>query len=441
MARGVSVCRLWIWVLVLLGTLSLGSSSFAEDAKRVVVQNFRGPSGGAVRNDVVAALHDQAGVELAQSAPFEGLSGSALRDAAAEAGVSAFIQGKVAKKGKLLAVTVSVRDASTGEVVGEQSWTKKKPQLDDVGRDFWSKLGPAVLGTSVPEKKPEPAPVAEAKPEKVPPPVAPVAKQTEPESEPDKPRASDQPYAKGQEPVHPALIVNVGPRLLWRNLTFDPGGSLIGYSSYDGPSGTGPAFALALNAQWFPGAHVTRRWPSDIGLEVEGDYAFLKSTMNGKDLKTRAYSGGGSLIYRLPLDSFEPVFRAGYLLQVFDVKAPTSAELPGVAWGSVRLNVGTLIHILRELSLDVAGGYLIVVSSGEIGKKRYADDLSAYGWEVSGGVTYRFLDAYGVRVGAEFRRYAFNMKTSDNDRVILPTGGKDDYLRLSLSFVYALEGK
>jgi hypothetical protein len=186
---------------------------------------------------------------------------------------------------------------------------------------------------------------------------------------------------------------------------------------------------------------VTRRWPSDIGLEVGGDYAFLKSTQGNKELKTKAYEFQGSLLYRLPLDSFEPRFRVGYVLHTFDVQAPTSAHLPGVTYGSIRLSAGTLIHILRSFSLDVAAGYLIVLSAGELGKKRYADDLSAYGWEVGGGATYRIRDQYGIRVGAEYRRYAFDTGKSKNDKVILPKGGHDDFLRLTLSFVYALEGK
>jgi hypothetical protein len=229
--------------------------------------------------------------------------------------------------------------------------------------------------------------------------------------------------------------------LLWRSLDYDGDTTLNGYSSYEGKSGTGPGFALALNAQWFPGAHATRRWPSDIGLELDGDYAFLKSTQGNKKLPTKAYELAGALLYRLPLDSFEPRFRLGYVLQKFDVQAPTSAHLPAVTYGSIRIGAGTLIHILRSFSLDVGAGYLIVVSAGELGKKRYASDLSVYGWEVGGGATYRIRDQYGIRVGAEFRRYAFDTGKSTNDKLILPKGGHDDYLRLTLSFVYALEGK
>jgi hypothetical protein len=216
---------------------------------------------------------------------------------------------------------------------------------------------------------------------------------------------------------------------------------LNGYRSYDGASGPGPAFTLALNAQWFPGAHVRRGWPSDIGLELDADYSFLKSTRDGKELKTKAYEVAGSLLYRLPLDSFEPRFRVGYLRQVFDVQAPLDANLPAVSFQSVRLGAGTLINVVRAFNLDVGFGYLIVFSAGELGNKRYAQDLSTYGWEVEGGATYRIRDEYGIRLGAAFRRYAFDTNKSENDRVILPKGGHDDYLRLTLSFVYALAGK
>jgi hypothetical protein len=409
--------------------------------KRVVVQNFRGPSGGSVRNQVIGALRDQHDVELVQSAAFDGVSGSALTDAAAEAGVSAFVQGRVSKKGKLLSVNISVRDAATGEVVQDETWTEKKRRLDDIEREFWSRLGPAILRTHAPEKKaPEPVVASkreEPKLEKPPP----IVRESEPEPEREPEPASRSERLKGDEPPHPALIVMAGPRLLWRSLSYEGDTTLNGYSSYEGKSGTGPGFTLALNAQWFPGAHVRRGWPSNIGLEADGDYSFLKSTQGNKKLKTKAYELAGSLLYRLPLDSFEPRFRVGYVLHKFDVQAPISARLPGVTYQSIRLSAGTLIHIVRAFSLDVAGGYLIVVSAGELGKKRYADDLSVYGWEVSGGATYRIQDEYGIRLGAEFRRYAFDTGKSENENVVLPKSGHDDFLRLTLSFVYALEGK
>src|SRR5690606_34065999 len=99
-----------------------------------------------------------------------------------------------------------------------------------------------------PERVEKPKPVARA----------PEAQEREREPEPSASKVS------GDQPAHPALILSVGPRLLWRSLDYSGATDLNGYSSYDGGSGTGPGFTLALNAQWFPGAHVRRGWPSDI---------------------------------------------------------------------------------------------------------------------------------------------------------------------------------
>lgn len=425
--------------MVLMGVAFSSASAFAEGPKRVVVQSFRGPGAGSARNHVVSALMEHNEIELVTSPAFDGASGSALQDAAAEENVSAVITGRVNKKGKLLSVHVSVRDASTGNTVEETTWTKKKQQLDDIEKDLWKRLGAAILRTSVPEKKkpPEPEPEPRREPERVEK-SKPIEREPEPEAREPEPSSGT---ATGDEPQHPALILMAGPRLLWRSLEYRGATDLNGYSSYEGGSGTGPGFALALAAQWFPGAHVRRGWPSDIGLELEADYAFLKSTQAGKELGTKAYQLGGALLFRLPLDSFEPRFRVGYLRQVFDVQAPLTANLPGVTFQSVRIGAGTLIHIVRAFSLDVGMGFLGVLSAGELGNRRYAEKLSSYGWEVEGGATYRIRDAYGLRLGIEFRRYAFDTKKSENDRVMLPKSGNDDYMRLTLSFVYALAGK
>jgi hypothetical protein len=442
------VTRGWIVFLrcslcLLIASLGFAASVSADGQKRVVVQSFRGPRASNARTHVVNALMEHDEVDLVTSPAFDGATGSALQDAAAEQSVSAIIQGKVTKKGKLLTVQVSVRDAANGNVVEEAKWTEKKQSLDDIEKDLWQRLGPAILRTEVPEKKKAPPPEPEQKrePERVEKPT-PIKLEPEPEREPAEEKTSS--IARGdskEEPLHPALVVMVGPRLLWRSLDYDGATNLNGYSSYKGQSGTGPGFTFAGNVQWFPGAHVRRGWPSDIGLEVDADYSILKSTQGNKKLPTKAYEVAGSLLYRLPLDSFEPRFRVGYVRQVFDVQAPLSANLPAVAYQSIRLGVGTLINLVRSFNLDVGFGYLIVFSAGELGKKRYATDLSTYGWEVEGGATYRVQDAYGLRLGAAFRRYAFDTNKSENDRVILPKGGHDDYLRLTISFVYTLGGK
>ncbi|HEX6240369.1 MAG TPA: hypothetical protein VFZ61_05730, partial [Polyangiales bacterium] len=123
------------------------SAARAQDTARVVVQSFRGPSGNVARAQVLGALKNQSEIEVVRSDAFEGLSGSALQDAAAEAEVSAVIEGRVRKKGKLLEVTVSVRDMSSGDVLHDQDWTRKKQKLNEIRDNFWTLMGP---GTAAP---------------------------------------------------------------------------------------------------------------------------------------------------------------------------------------------------------------------------------------------------------------------------------------------------
>ena len=74
---------------------------------------------------------------------------------------------------------------------------------------------------------------------------------------------------------------------MWRTLKYEGDTNLNSYKSTDEGS---PAFNLALGAQYFPGAHVSNRWYSDLGLDFDLDYAIgLKSKQGGKELDTTAY--------------------------------------------------------------------------------------------------------------------------------------------------------
>jgi hypothetical protein len=153
--------RIWCARVLSLFALTLCVPSLVSaQAKRVVVRSFHGPSASVARNHVVNALKSESEVELVPSDNFEGLSGQGLRDAAAEAGVSAIFEGKTRKKGKLIVITVSVRDAASGETLHDQDWTRKKNQLSEIRDNFWSIMGPSVRKAEVPERR-APEPVVE----------------------------------------------------------------------------------------------------------------------------------------------------------------------------------------------------------------------------------------------------------------------------------------
>jgi hypothetical protein len=229
--------------------------------------------------------------------------------------------------------------------------------------------------------------------------------------------------------------------MMWRDLSYGGDTTLNGYSSYASDDGS-PAFNLALAMQLFPGAFKSSGWIANLGIELAGDIALgLKSKQGDKEYKTTAFDVAGGLVYRIPFEIFEPQFRASYVAQEFKIKGPRATlGVPGVVYQSVRLGAGVLVRLVEMFQLDAAFGFLILVDTGPIGTKRYAEKLGGYGWEVGGGATVTFKERYGVRLGAEFRRYSLDTNKSENTKTILPKDATDDYLRATLSFVYTLPG-
>ncbi|HEX6244231.1 MAG TPA: hypothetical protein VFZ61_25115, partial [Polyangiales bacterium] len=132
--------------------------------------------------------------------------------------------------------------------------------------------------------------------------------------------------------------------------------------------------------------------------------------------------------------------RVGYALQDFKIKNAEALGVPPVKYQSLRFGAGVLMRLHEMFALDVAFGYLLVLDTGAFGTKRYAEKLDAFGWEVGAGATVKFKQVYGVRLGAEFRRYSLDMGKSENDDLDLPKSGNDDFLTATLSFVYSLPG-
>jgi hypothetical protein len=363
------------------------------------VMDFEGPSGGAARAQVVGALGEVSEVEVvpvkeanaaAQRLGVSTINADDLTKVAAELGVSAFIEGNVEREGKNLRVLVRVRNAENGEVVHEEPWVRKKPQLKQIRANFWQVMKPHVLATNAPPKQ-EPERVEAA-------PVAPIAKVDE------EPEETDEDVDEGptsRSALHPALIAWLGPKLMWRSLAYT--GS-TGLSSYKNEVGS-PGVNLAVGATYYPGAHWRNDWLSDLGLEFAFEYTVgLSSKQGGEKLSTTAYELDAGAIYRFPLDTFEPRVRAGYLLQTFEV--PDSTDLPGVTYSGVRLGAGTLVHVLDSLTFDVDLGYVFVLSTGDIDSAAFATGTTASAFEASGGATYRFgsSGAFGARLGVDFRR-------------------------------------
>jgi hypothetical protein len=407
----------------------------AQQTKRVVVLEFKGPSSAAVRGHVLAALGAHSEVEVvsskeaartAQQLSVTLNNADDLTRVAQELQVSAFIEGEVSKEGKNLRALVRVRNAATGEVVHEEPWTRKnKAQLKAVRGNFWDVMGPHILATEAPAKPVEAPP--EPEPEEPKPVLIGDDELPEPELVEHVP--------SGKSATHPALVVSVGPRFMWRVLNYEGTTTLSNYKN----DFASPGINSAVSAAWYPGAHKRNDWASDFGLEVDFDYTVgLKSKQGNENLSTTAYRFDAGAIYRIPLDTFEPRVRVGYVMQTFEVEKATT--LPPVSYGSVRLGGGIAVHIIEQLTLDVNLAYFLTLGLGDLGTASYASDASASAFQATGGLLARFSECCGMRVDFDFTRYYVDYGNSSNASLMLPDSGTDDFRRLTLAFVYTMGG-
>jgi hypothetical protein len=239
----------------------------------------------------------------------------------------------------------------------------------------------------------------------------------------------------GKSATHPALVLYAGPRFMWRVLNYEGITTLSNYKN----EFASPGVSAAVGAVWYPGAHTRNDWLSDLGLEVDFDYTIgLKSKQENEELSTTAYRLDVGAIYRIPLDTFEPRVRVGYVMQNFEVEKATT--LPPVNYGSVRLGGGVAVHIIEQLTLDVSLAYFLTLSTGDLESAAYASDASASAFQAVLGANVRFTDANGMRVDFDFTRYYQDFGSSSNPTFMLPDSGTDDYRRLTLAFVYTLGG-
>jgi TolB-like protein len=463
--------NIWLaaWALLAAALLGQGSAQ-AQDKKRVAILEFTGPSAGAFQAQVSGGLKERSNIELVSSREVKSTadrldnslsSPTEVKEVGEALQLSAIIDGNVVKSGRNLQCTVRVRDASTGEVVHEETWSKARRQVKTIKPTVWAALGSSIKGTSVPVKakpakatkptkptKPTPAPVAEDdlgdeeseaedEEEEPKPRRRPVARQEEPDDEEeDKPKRKKAPGNLSVD--HPALVAAFGPRIMWRSLSYDGDTNLNSYTSSDQGS---PSFNLALSAQYFPGAHSSTEWYADLGLDLDVDYALgLKSKQNGKELSTTAYELGLGVVYRHRFGAFVPRIRAGYVKHVFDVDVPADVLLPSISYSAVRLGLGTSVDIVDWVIMDASFAYLPVFGTGELSEARYGDKVDTGAWEAGAGLLMRFKEVYGARLAIDYRRYKYDFGLSDNAEIALPKAGTDSYLRTTLSFVYTLPG-
>ena len=339
---------IWLFAWSLFaGSWSAGDRACAgQEARRD--RRFEGPSASSIQAQVTRALKsERREVELISSRDVSNTaarldnamrSDSDFRELGEALEVSAFIEERARRKADNSAtVTVAQRRHRRDRARRDLAPPPLAAQADSPARV--GALGPAIAESSTPTARragrpadegatssaaPEPEVDEElepAEPEEnvaagAPPPPKPKKRtpkkpvEREPVAETTGEAPAEEPSTAGvtKSGAHPALIASIGPRLTWRTLKYD---GPTNFHSYKNEGGS-PAFSLPLSVQYYPGAHSSNGWYSNLGLDLDFDYALgLKSKMPGAPdpVKTTAYElGAGAILprFRSPIRAALP---------------------------------------------------------------------------------------------------------------------------------------
>jgi hypothetical protein len=424
------------WAFLVFAALVLGvAGEAARAATRRVGVVVDGAPAEHVREAITRVLGHH-GYEVV--APDLGAgSDDAIVGAAKQAHLEAVLVGEVRDAGKHLKVGIY---GASGDLIGEASWAEAGPRklAAVVERTLWARVGGALskapaMGASNGDQAEAPADEkAEAKPPPASAPAAPEADEAAPADE----------ATAAAAPAGTALDLSVGPRFVWRSLSWGSGGTLTPYSLP-----RRPAFGAAL--AWYPAAHVMGGWASNLGvagaLEIMPGLTSL--TADGTGYPTTATDFWLGARGRMRLGQVEGALTLGGGQQAFVFHSEGAANrytinmLPDVKYSYGRAAIDLRIAATPALSIFVGGGVRYVFSAGD---ENYLLQTSPYylpsskilGLEASAGVGYRVLPALEARAGFDLRRY----QISAGANTVGVSSGVDQFTSIWLGLAFLLDG-
>jgi hypothetical protein len=232
----------------------------------------------------------------------------------------------------------------------------------------------------------------------------------------------------------PALVLEIGPRFLSRNLSYskDFGSAIL-------PFVVNYRTAMGFSAVWFPAAHMTTSFISNVGVVVDGEYAstFISKSPPpdslGYPTKSSDYFGG--IRVRTILGSFiEPSVTAGLGHHAFVFGSGPAAprngiNVPDMDYSYLRLGGNVRLQLPAGISVMAGAGYRAVTSPGkqayQIQSAQYFPKATVTAFDAIVGVGYRLHPLVEVRAGYDLRHYVFKTNAVASDPI--PLGGFTDH--------------
>jgi hypothetical protein len=423
--------------------------------------SLAGPHASAV-HDVVAGVLKHHGFE-ATSVDLSGDSEQAVAEAASRGRLAAVLVGEVRDGGKRLKLRVH---GASGDLIGEGSWSEAggiKKLEAAVERTLWARVGGSLSkarasGPGGKTEKTEKRGAARESAEEEPPPApekAPTDARSKeaPEagagsSEPEAPRKHKKKRAAAEEELEAptgaaatALDLAVGPRFLWRRLSWSPPAPALSPYKLDHAPGVGAFIA------WYPAAHFRGGWLSNLGVAASAEVTpnLVSQTSDGSRYPTSESDYWGGARGRLVFGAAQAALTLGGGQQSFIFHSGAMPRemlgtLPDVQYTYARAGVDLRVVLPAHLSLALGGGYRYVLGAGDTGfllqEATYFPHSKLTAFDATAGAGYRFLSVLEARAGVDLRRYAMTAGTNTYN----VTGATDQYFAVWAQLALLLDG-
>lgn len=203
---------------------------------------------------------------------------------------------------------------------------------------------------------------------------------------------------------------------------------------------------ISVEASWYPGAHFTSSFASNLGAFASGDFgvgmvSVLGGTSRFAHSATRLRFGG---LVRLPLgERFTVHLHAGYSRHELTTSSvavndgSARPHIPDVLFNGFRGGLGLRLRLFGTVELDAQGGFQLVAGLGELGSSRYFPQARAFAVDAGGGISVELVEHVRLRAGAEWQRYFVTLNAGESSTFFARTAS-DQYVTAAASLVWVM---
>lgn len=357
-------------------------------------------------------------------------------------------------------LTLQVLNGADGtplDTVTLKGTLKKLPKK--LGKPELASLMFAIANGKAPGKT-APEPVVKEQPKETPTPVKDEPKKEDPKKEvaakpKEEPKKVEPPPVKDEAPSQ--TVVGSGPSELKPStqpairLSVGVGGFNRDFKWQGNPSPTlataNQPFSgdISVDASWYPGAHFTSNFLSNLGVFLNGDFGvgMVSRVQESRFAHSASRLRFGGLV-RLPVgERFTVNAHLGYsrheLTTSLNAVNDGSARpnIPDVLFNGFRVGAGIRWRIAGTVELDATGSFQAVAGKGEIASERYFPQATALAIDAGGGLSVEVAQHLRLRAGAEWQRYFITLNPSDTSTFFAKTAA-DQYITVAASLQWVM---